>query len=277
MKIFKNEINQIKNFWWIVIFFITLAIVTLPFMLISQHFNWEITMVHQALIVICVNIICQCLRKKSFTEITGSLDKSWLKKLVQGFFIGTLVMLLPALMLYVSGYLNWSNFRVDGNALLSVTVVTISVAFAEEFLFRGFLFQRLKNWIGIWGAQVLIASYFLLTHMNNPGMNGNIKILASINIFLASIIFGLAYIKSKSLAMPIGIHFAANWVQGTILGFGVSGYVEYSVFKLKLNTSHEWLTGGTFGLEASLPGLIFVLITLGILYTWNFSFRKDNK
>jgi membrane protease YdiL (CAAX protease family) len=70
------------------------------------------------------------------------------------------------------------------------------VAVAEEFLFRGFVFQRLIKGTGVWIAQLLIAAYFLLTHTGNPGVTGEIKILASINIFIASIMFGLAYLKT---------------------------------------------------------------------------------
>ena len=265
MKIFKNKNNQIKNSWWVVIFFLVLASVTLPVIFISQHFKWEITMVHQAVIVVAVNFFCQFLRKKSFTEITGTINKSWFKKLFQGIVLGSLLMILPALTLYTFGFVEWSNLNFNGKALLATSLVTIGVAVAEEFLFRGFLFQCLKNWIGIWGAQLLIASYFLLTHINNPGMTGNIKIMASINIFLASIMFGIALTKSKSIAMPIGIHFAANWVQGILLGFGVSGHADYSILKANINNSNVWLTGGSFGLEASLPGLIFVLITVFFL------------
>ena len=72
---------------------------------------------------------------------------------------------------------------------------------------------------------------FLLTHINNPGMIGTTKVLASLNIFNASIMFGIAFIKTKSLAMPLGLHFMANFMQGTILGFGVSGNKEQSLFK----------------------------------------------
>lgn len=142
------------------------------------------------------------------------------------------------------------------------------MAVAEEFLFRGFIFQRLIKSTSVWVAQLLIAAYFLLTHTGNPGMAGDIKILAFINIFIASVMFGFAYIKTKSLVMPIAFHFMANWVQGTLLGFGVSGYEQASLLKPVFYTSPAWLTGGSFGLEASVPGLVCVVATTLILYRW---------
>ncbi len=62
--------------------------------------------------------------------------------------------------------------------------------------------------------------------------------------------------------MPIGIHFAANFVQGGVLGFGVSGNDEQGLLTPTLS-GPDWLTGGAFGLEASVPGLLGVIaITL---------------
>ena len=58
--------------------------------------------------------------------------------------------------------------------------------------------------------------------------------------------------------MPFGMHLFANFVQGSILGFGVSGGVEQGVLVPHLN-GPTWWTGGAFGLEASLPGLVCVL------------------
>lgn len=61
--------------------------------------------------------------------------------------------------------------------------------------------------------------------------------------------FGLAFIRTKNLALPIGIHFAANFVQGTILGFGVSGgESQASLLRAKLSEVSNLLHGGAFGL-----------------------------
>ena len=177
-------------------------------------------------------------------------------------------MLLPALFLYLGGWANWQTSTLKVMPLISAAGSFIAVAVAEEFLFRGFVFQRLMAGFGTWVAQLLMAGYFLLIHMNNPGMTGSIKIFASVNIFLASIMFGIAFIKTKSLAMPIGLHFMANLMQGTLLGFGVSGNEETSLLKPVFHNAPQWLTGGSFGLEASVPGLISVMITIIFLYRW---------
>lgn len=268
MKLFLNSSGQVRNIWWVAVFFGVLALITVPFILLSQAYKWEITIAHQALIVVAASWICQLIRKKPFNELTGVINYRWFKHFLTGSGIGTALMLFPALFLYLGGWVSWQTSSVEIMPLLSAAGLFIAVAVAEEFLFRGFVFQRLMDGFGKWPAQLIMAGYFLLIHMNNPGMTGSIKLFASINIFLASIMFGLAYIKTKSLAIPIGLHFMANWVQGTLLGFGVSGNEETSLLKPIFNSAPQWLTGGSFGLEASVPGLIFVIISILLLYKW---------
>ena len=142
------------------------------------------------------------------------------------------------------------------------------VALAEEVLFRGVLFQRLGAGLGPWPAQVLVAGYFLLTHSHNPGMEGSVKVLAGLNIFLASLLFGVAQLRTRSLAMPVGLHLLANLVQGGLLGLGVSGTDNEGVLKPLFAQAPAWLTGGRFGLEASVPGLVCVVVALFLVYRW---------
>jgi len=99
-------------------------------------------------------------------------------------------------------------------------------------------------------------------------MTGNIKVMASVNIFPASILFGLVFIRTRSLAMPLGLHWMANWMQGGVLGFDVSGTEQLGLVKPLFGEAPAWLTGGQFGLEASLPGLICLVAMLLILSKW---------
>ena len=266
MNIFLNTQKKIRSFWWVAIFFLVLAAFTLPLIIVSQQYYWEIKIHQQAVIVVATTIICQAMRKSSMSELVGKLNLDLLKNTLLGLVAGALLMLLPAIFLVAFGYIQLQHGSGHFSALLNASLVAFSVAIAEEFLFRGFIFQRLRKSTGLWGAQLLIAAYFLLTHIGNPGMAGDIKILASINIFIASIMFAFAYIKTNSLIMPIAFHFMANWVQGTFLGFGVSGNEQASLLRPVSSSSPSWLTGGSFGLEASVPGLVCTILITLILY-----------
>ena len=186
-----------------------------------------------------------------------------------GGLMGSVLMLVPAFLLQTFGWVDLQWNSKDISSLASSLFLFAGVALAEELLFRGFVFQRLISGLGPGSAQVLIAVFFLLTHLNNPGMSGGIKVMASINIFLASILFGLAFLRTRSLAMPLGLHWMANWVQGGVLGFGVSGTEATGLWKPVFGDAPVWFTGGQFGIEASLPGLICIVLMLIALYRMN--------
>lgn len=265
---FINSDRQLRSGWWILVFFLLLAVFLVPIILQAQQTGKEVSIGLQAILIVVVSGFCQLLRRKPFSELLGRVNLGWFRDLAIGGVIGTMLMLIPALFLGLTGLVGWQWNPAGISSLTSGLLLFAGVAIAEEFLFRGFIFQRLLTGIGTWPAQLVVAVFFLLTHLNNPGMIGGVKTLASINIFLASLLFGLAFLRTRSLAMPLGIHFMANWVQGGLLGFGVSGADQNGLFIPVLQQGFDWLTGGAFGLEASLPGLVCVLAALVLLITW---------
>jgi uncharacterized protein len=263
---FLNSDRQLRSGWWILIFFLILASLLLPIILLSEQEGKEVSIGLQAILIAAVSGICQLLRRRPVTELLGKINRGWFRDLGLGGLMGTVLMLVPALILGIFGLARWQWNPTGFSTLASGPLLFIEVAIAEELLFRGFIFQRLITGIGQWPAQLTLAGFFLLTHLNNPGMIDSAKIFASSNIFLASLLFGLAFIRTRSLAMPLGIHFMANWVQGGLLGFGVSGTDQSGLLIPVFRQNFDWLTGGSFGLEASPLGLICVAAALILLY-----------
>lgn len=255
---FVNPQRRLRNGWWIVAFLTMLAALLLPVILISARAGREVSIWDQAAIIAVATVCLQIVRRRPIIEVTGRPGSLWLKQMGVGFFWGGLMMLVPALLLTLMGLIRWHLLGTPLMALASVTLLMLGSAIAEELLFRGLLFQRLIAGLGFWPAQLIIAGLFVLTHLNNPGMDGATRIWAATNIFIASLLFGLAYAQTQSLALPAGLHFMANWTQGVLLGFGVSGNAEPSVLSPGLMIRADWLTGGAFGLEASLLGLLAV-------------------
>lgn len=276
MAIFLNSDKKIRNIWWVVLFFVILSSFLFPLIIIADHLSFEITMVHQAIMILLVSVICQLLRRKQISDLTGIMNLIWFKELLRGIFLGAILMFLPVLLLSIFGYVHWRVNAFSFSTIWSGFSILLVAAITEELLFRGFLFQRLIQAFGNWPAQIIVAGLFLLTHINNPNMTGILKNLAYINIFIASLMFGIAYIKTASLAMPLGLHFMANFMQGTVLGFGVSGDKDPSIFKPTFDNAPIWLSGGDFGIEASIFGLCFVIIMTMYLYFWNSKSLKSN-
>ena len=266
---FLNSERQLRNGWWILIFFLVLASILMPALLVAQQNSMDVSIGLQAVIIVIASWICQLLRRKSLTELLGKFNMRWLKEFCLGGLTGAALMLVPALIMWFLGWVHWQWNPIGFSTLMSIVLLFVGVAVAEELLFRGFIFQRLIAGLGQWPAQLILAGYFLLTHLNNPGMTGDVKVLASINIFIASLMFGVAFIRTKSLAMPLGLHFMANLTQGGVLGFGVSGTDQSGLLKPVFNEVPEWLTGGQFGLEASVLGLVCVVITFILIQRWD--------
>jgi hypothetical protein len=84
MNIFLRSNRQLRNIWWVSIFFRVLASITVPFIFLSQKYNWRITIAHQALIVIVATWLCQLMRRKPLTELTGKINATLLKNFLIG-------------------------------------------------------------------------------------------------------------------------------------------------------------------------------------------------
>jgi uncharacterized protein len=267
-KVFRNSGGGLRNGWWVAVSLVLLAAVLFPAILVSAHFHHQLTLVDQAAMIAVVTAICQGMRRRSLFEVTGPVGSNWAGWFVElgvGVVAGALLMGVPALCLLGSGSVRWSPGTAAFGTWLSEVGTMAAVAVAEELLFRGFLFQRLIAGLGAWPAQLIVGVFFLLTHLNNPGMAGATKLWAGTNIFLASILFGLVYLRTRGLALPVGLHFMANVMEGPVLGMGVSGNDAAGLMTPSFFARPEWWTGGAFGLEASLPGLVCVVVGIALL------------
>lgn len=267
--IFKNPQGELRNGWWIAVFFLLLAAGVIPLVLITDRQGIELAPWMQALLVFTVSVLCQRLRHQPQSQLFGALNGQWLRQLGVGLLLGASLMLLPAVLLTLTGQISWQWHGVSQTVLLAAVVLFVGVAVTEELTFRGFMFQRLIDGIGSGPAQLLMAAYFVLNHASALKQGDSWHYLALVNIFIASLMFGLAYLRTRSLALPIGLHLMANFTQGTLLGFGVSGSAEQGMFSPVIAAGcPDWLSGGSFGLEASLPGLMTVIVLCGLLWRW---------
>ena len=84
---------------------------------------------------------------------------------------------------------------------------------------------------------------------------------------LAGCFLGASYIYTRNLCFPIALHWFWNWIQGSVLGYKVSGNEFSNKNLLILHFPEENLiNGGTFGFEGSiLCSLLLVLGTVIIL------------
>ena len=133
------------------------------------------------------------------------------------------------------------------------------IAITEELIFRG---MAVREWAAKWGwpaAIVLGGIYFGAVHI--LGLIRDIDVLGALSIIIAAIVANLLfvalYIRGRSLWLPIGFHAGWNLTLESILGVTISGQdSSFGLFSIK-TSGPDLITGGSFGLEAS-------VVTMGL-------------
>ena len=123
----------------------------------------------------------------------------------------------------------------------------------EEILFRGLIMRQVEAWLGTWAALAITSAMFGFGHIFNPGAT----IFAGFAIAMeAGILLGACYLYTRRLWLPIGVHAAWNFTQGWVFSAPVSGSKAPEGLLITTRSGPDWLTGGAFGLEASVVAMM---------------------
>lgn len=150
----------------------------------------------------------------------------------------------------------------DFSSLLPAFLLAFSSAIFEEIVCRGVLFRLLEEKLGSYVAIIVSSLVFGLLHITNPNASFWIAITLSLQ---AGFLLSIAFVYSRSLWFPIAIHFAWNFVQAGIFGVNLSGNeINVSLLTTYIE-GNTWVTGGNFGIEASVQATLVCLIMSVIL------------
>lgn len=270
----RDNQGRLRSGWWILIFLAVFLASQLVYHPVSKGLQylgvgkaWLLPL--PVVFLLLVTWICMRLRREPLSGVGLRLDAKWLRQALYGIAFGAVLMLAVTALIVLAGGVRFELEPARGLAALSAGVWFFAWgAVLEELLFRGFVFQRLVDGIGAPAALLLMAALFAVAHWDNPGMEGSTFVWATIDTALGAILLGLAYLRTKSLALPIGIHFGWNWVQGSLLGFDVSGFTQSGWLVPHLLAKPQWLSGGAFGPEASVFSVAVDLTAVLLLWRW---------
>lgn len=141
--------------------------------------------------------------------------------------------------------------------LAAAAAMPLLAGVCEELIFRGAVFRLLEEGFGTLVAVVANAAIFGLIHAGNPGATPASTVAIALE---AGVLLALAYTATRSLWLPIGIHFGWNFTEGGVFGAAVSGHGETGAILTRFH-GPAWLTGGAFGPEASIPAVVVCLVT----------------
>ena len=161
-----------------------------------------------------------------------------------------------------------ANFEVGTSGIEAAGIIGLLAASAgEEIVFRGTIFEAIRERFGPFYAVGIMAAFFGLSHAYNPGSST----LAVVNVTLAGILFGVMAVRTLSLWMPIFFHCTWNLTTRAVFG-NVSGGDSGGLL-LEMNTSAVsdnliWLIDGPFGIEQGAVTAVVVLALLLAVIGW---------
>jgi CAAX protease family protein len=143
------------------------------------------------------------------------------------------------------------------DVLLVPFSAAIAAAVGEEIILRGVVYRYIEDGFGTAVAIIASGALFGLLHAANPGATFTSSAAIALE---AGVLLAAAYSLARSLWLPIGIHFGWNFTEGGVFGASVSGGAsQQSLLKLHF-PGPDFLTGGSFGPEASLPAVTVSLV-----------------
>ncbi|MEW2296466.1 CPBP family intramembrane glutamic endopeptidase [Streptomyces sp. NPDC006743] len=160
------------------------------------------------------------------------------------------------------------DYEVHGSGSLTGAIALVGfmagAAVTEELMFRGLLFRLVERGTGTYIALVLSGVVFGASHL----LNKDATVLGAVAIAIeAGGTLAAAYIATRSLWLPIGLHFGWNFAESGIFGTEVSGNGDVHGLLDASTSGSKLITGGEFGPEASVYSVVFgALLTLVFLW-----------
>jgi membrane protease YdiL (CAAX protease family) len=183
--------------------------------------------------------------RRPVSELSGTVAP---RQLGIGAAIGLGLVAVVVGVLWILGY-----YRIAGVNALAVVFVSLANdgagAFVEEVVLRGIVFRITEERLGTWVALAISVVLFALLHLASPNASVTSTIVVGVE---GGVLLSAAYVLTRRLWLPIGIHFGWDFSQDAIFGVGkgAKGLVEGDL------SGPAWLSGGSAGIEGSVVALL---------------------
>ena len=196
--------------------------------------------------------------------------RGWFRDLLFGSLIGVVSLLLATIIAALPGGLKFTinsslMFETVGRTLLTSLPIFILAAAGEEAIFRGYPLQTMARSQLAWVAVIITSIIFSYGHLGNPNA---VPGFTFANTAIAGVWLAVAYLRTRNLWFPLGIHWAWNWTMGAVLGLPVSGIEKLTPEPLlrAVDLGPAWLTGGSYGIEGG--AACTIALVASTLFIW---------
>ncbi|MEZ4945421.1 MAG: CPBP family intramembrane glutamic endopeptidase [Cyclobacteriaceae bacterium] len=272
-KLFYSSDNRLQLLWRIIIFISLLLLAIAPLLLIN---NSTLQFLGATVIlIISLYLNARYIDKRAFSEYgLKCTNKTFLYSVV-GILIGAISVGLLLGVGYFTGTLAISKHigTPDGQLLLLFGLKMFFVAIIEESLYRGYLFTNFyetfqskgnsNNRFAFIAAVGVSSTLFGLAHFST----NNASVISIGFLIINGIVWCIPFIITNNLGLSIGMHFSWNFFQ-SFFGFTMSGNKASDSLLIIKNIGHPIWTGGDYGPEAGLLGLLGFLsmLLLSLVY-----------
>jgi len=242
---------------------------------------WSIAAGHGSILFSAFVVGWACgalLEELPFSALGCSPHRGWINNFAIGSLLGTASLLLAAAFTTLTRGIRFSLDTAGARPIAQTMIVSLLVfvfaAAAEEMLFRGYPLQTLTRARLAWLGVFLTSVPFAAVHLRNPNV---VPGFTFINTALAGLWLAVAYLRTGSLWLPLGLHWSWNWVQSALLGLPVSGIERITPAPLLkgINLGPDWLTGGSYGIEGGAACTLALLISTLIIWRLKLFARAD--
>lgn len=200
--------------------------------------------------------------------------RGWLRNFLWGTLVGAASLALAAALATIGGGFHFGAgahilSREFAKTFVGAAGVYVLLGAGEEALFRGYPLQTMMRALPFFIAVLPASFLFAYVHLYNPNLPGGLRLAVMVvNTMLAGVWFAAAFWRTRSLWLPLGMHWAWNWTMGSLLGLPVSGITSLTRAPLLRATDAgpQWLTGGAYGLEGGLACTVALIIST--IFIW---------
>lgn len=144
-------------------------------------------------------------------DVGTALTSRSASRLAFGFTIGIALVLLQAFFLYAGGHIHWALqiSHISSGTILLALAAYLALALREELAFRGYSLRRMETAWGFWISILIMMIAFTLEH----SLGGWTWSRSLLGPPAGALLFGIAALATRGIAVPLGIHFAFNFGQ----------------------------------------------------------------
>src|SRR5690242_14776636 len=286
-QIFINDFGRLRSGWRLLIFVLVLVAVLFLFATLLRvaylafvqyersipHIDFIADVIFRLTLMLAAlgtGYICaRWLEGLPWRSLGLTFHHDWLRDLLVGFAIGFTTLAVAVGIAAAAGGL---RFSLSGSAMtgailrafIGTTPLLFVAALAEEALFRGYALQTLSRARLALLGLLLTSVPFASVHLSNPNVVPGVTFA---NTALAGIWLGAAYLRTRSLWFPLGVHWSWNWALGWFFGLPISGLQLVSTPLIQTqDNGPKWLTGGSYGIEGGVACTIALILFTAFLW-----------